>query len=950
MNFSEVVILIPSHSLEDFPSELSEKPAASLLNVFAVAWHPALLLETQSIPFWRRSDSILMDQPGRLVLVPITCDSTVTSEWLQAAQACGSAAVHGKSDRQEMLTAALGHLDSVPEIDKDLVADFLAFGTTWVLTELLTRHMRNFSSPDEMRLKTEMLAAARAAADHEADTARRHLKHAFELLLECRERFYPVSCYLLDLCLASPTADVAALKSLADSSIPTNFLLSGVDLAAIQETSPSTIESLQSAWHADRIDVVGGEWREGCSHLTGLNALLWSLERGRDEYLQHLGKSPTIWGRRRFGVNRALPQLLAKAGFNGALHFVMDDGLYPDDERTRLRWGGQDGTVIDAYSRIPLAGDSASSFLRFPVRMAESMDHDHVAAISFARWPDLRTPWLGDLRRMAKYAPVLGRFITYAEFFATTDTRDHYTELQSIDYLTPFLVQAVARQEQDPIRRYRDDRARRNQLERGEWCRAMVSLLWNRSCHRKRELEQRVELAGPDRPETPDATLANDLVAYESEAARQLAPILTGEPARRGVLLLNTLSFSRRVVANWPAGVPLPPVEGSVIAVQPDAQHPAVVVDLPPCGFQWLPADRPITMAQTTRQREGAWAEEWTLGNEYLEIELSAETGGIADVHTTNVVGNRLSQLLAYRFPTARTISREDDDDIADETTYYSVPVCDQSRVISAGATLAGIETTGRLLDPQNRGTILATFRQVVRLWRGRPVIEIEFDITPVKPLEGEPWTNYFATRWAWKNEEAALTKGVLQSAQPVYGDRLEAPDYVEIADESQRIALLPEGLPFHRRTGPRMLDTLLIVAGERTEPCTMRVVFDHPLPMQAAMSASTPAIVVPVEHGPSASGASGWLFHMGVKNVVLLKLLPLEQTDGARVCRGCVLRLAETEGVAKAFPLRAYRTPSSARLRDLTGQTISTLGIDTEGCVIVDIGSYEVCEVELLW
>ncbi len=44
MNFTEVVILIPSHSLEDFPSELSEKPASSLLNVFAVAWHPALLL------------------------------------------------------------------------------------------------------------------------------------------------------------------------------------------------------------------------------------------------------------------------------------------------------------------------------------------------------------------------------------------------------------------------------------------------------------------------------------------------------------------------------------------------------------------------------------------------------------------------------------------------------------------------------------------------------------------------------------------------------------------------------------------------------------------------------------------------------------------------------------------------------------------------------------------
>ena len=52
MNFSEVLVLIPSHSLEDFPSELSEKPAASLLNIFAVAWHPSILLETQTLPQW----------------------------------------------------------------------------------------------------------------------------------------------------------------------------------------------------------------------------------------------------------------------------------------------------------------------------------------------------------------------------------------------------------------------------------------------------------------------------------------------------------------------------------------------------------------------------------------------------------------------------------------------------------------------------------------------------------------------------------------------------------------------------------------------------------------------------------------------------------------------------------------------------------------------------------
>ena len=949
MNFSEVIILIPSHSLEDFPSELSEKPAASLLNVFAVAWHPALLLETQVLPQWLRHDSLDMTRPGRLILVPTGCDDTATSDWMQAAKAAGSFVVRGQHDRKEMLAAALSALDAVPAIDEDLVADFLALGTTWLLVELLTRHMRNFGSLDNVRMSDEILAAAQAAVDQDGEVARRHLKHAFELLLECRERFYPVGCFLLDLCLAGPTAKFPELEQLLQSNVPSNVLLSASDMEEIAAKSPSTIDRLREAWQAGRTDLIGGDWREGCTQLVGINSILWSLERGRRGYIERLSQAPTIWGRRRYGVNLAMPQLLSRSGYKGGLHFVMDDGLYPDEEQTRLRWQGQDGTTLEAYSRIPLAGDSASSFLRFPIRMAESMDHDHVAAVCFARWPDLKQPWLDDLRRMGKYAPVLGRFVTFAEFFATTDTRDRYADLGSNEYLSPFLVQAVARQEERPICRYGEASSRRNQFDRGEWCAALASLLHGQPVQRAVELEERVELSGPDLPSTPDEALPTDLKRFEVDSAARLVPLLTGAPGRRGVLLLNTLSYARRVVADWPVGLPLPPVEGGVIAVQADAVRPAIVVELPPCGFLWLPGDRPVTTSPPIKKREGAWAEGLTLNNDFIEVKLSEQTGGIADVRAAGFNGNRLSQQLAHRFPTARTVTVGEGEEADEESTYYSVMVCDQHRVVSAGPTLASIETVGRLLDPQNPSRSLADFKQTVRLWRGRPVIEVEFDITPAKPLDGEPWTNYYAARWAWKNEDAAITKGVLQAAQPVVGERFEAPEYVEIADATQRVAMLTHGHPFHRRTGSRMLDTLLLVAGEPAGPRTLRIVFDQPFPMQAALSVATPPVVIPVERGPSSSGASGWLFHIGAKNVVLLKILPLDGEQAA-TRGGCVLRLLETEGQAKAFKLLAFRTPVQARQRDFTGQTISTLGIDPDGGVIVEIGAFEVCEVEWLW
>lgn len=949
MNFSEILVLIPSHSLEDFPSELSEKPAGSLLNVFAVAWHPAILLETQSLPQWRRHDSLDMSQPGRLILIPTGCDETATSEWLQAAQSAGSCVVRGQHERKEMVAAALALLPEVPVIDEDLVADFLALGTTWLLVELLTRHMRNFGSMDEVRMKEEILSAARAAAAQDGELTRRHLKHAFEVLLECRERFYPVGCYLLDLCLAGPTAKFPELEQLFASEVPSNVLLSASDLEEIAAKSPATIDRLREAWQAGRTDLVGGDWREGCTQLIGINSILWSLERGKRGYAERLGQSPAVWGRRRYGVNLAMPQLLSRSGFKGGLHFVMDDGLYPDEEQTRLRWQGQDASILEAYSRIPLAGDSASSFLRFPVRMAESMDHDHVAAVCFARWPDLRMPWLDDLRRMGKYAPVLGRFITFAEFFASTDTRDRYADLKSNEYLSPFLVQAVAKQEDRPIRRYGEASLRRNQFDRSERCSALASLLRGEPVRRAALIEERVELAGPDVPTAPDEALPADLQRFEDESVAKLVPLLTGEPGRRGVLLLNTLSYARRVVADWPVGLPLPPVEGCVIAVQADAERPSVTVELPPNGFQWLPGDRPVTASPPAKKREGAWAEGLSLSNEFIDIKLSEQTGGIADVRVGSVNANRISQQLARRFPTARLVIVGEGDEADEESTYYSVMVCDQHRVVSAGSTVAAIETVGRLLDPQNRNRSLADFKQTVRLWRGRPVIEVEFDITPAKPLDGEPWTNYYAARWAWKNEDAAITKGVLQAAQPVVGERFEAPDYVEIADATQRVALLTHGLPFHRRTGPRMLDTLLLVAGEPSGPRTLRIVFDQPFPMQAALSVVTPPIVVPVDRGPSSSGASGWLFHVGAKNVVLLKILPLD-AEQAQTRSGCVVRLIETEGRAATFKLLAFRTPIQSRQRDFTGGTISTLGIDPDGGVIVEIAAYEVCEVELLW
>ena len=297
--------------------------------------------------------------------------------------------------------------------------------------------MRQFGNVDESRFFQRMQAAAKAAEADDRETAVTHLRACFEMLLEARERFYPVECYLLDLCLAVPDIDPEHLLPELQQTVPFSLLISSNDLAAIQEKVPGVSAALTEAIQAGRVCIVGGEDRETSLPLIPLESALFHLHAGRSELRDVSGKTPVVWGRRRFGLTALLPQLLSKFGFRAALHVVLDDGIYPDAEYTKLRWRGVDGTLIDALSRIPLASEGAASYLRFPVRMSESMDHDQVAGLILARWPNVSGPWFDDLRRSQKYAPCLGRFITLDRFFEQTELPGQLSNHKPGEYFSP---------------------------------------------------------------------------------------------------------------------------------------------------------------------------------------------------------------------------------------------------------------------------------------------------------------------------------------------------------------------------------------------------------------------------------------------------------------------------------------------------------------------------------
>ncbi len=945
----DVLVLIPCHSLEDFPTEQSETPAAGLLNAMAVAWHPQLIVQTGQMPRWHRADDPPAPEAGMVVFIPEAANGWLPHDWPQQARDAGAVVIEGGTTRDELAEQAVGATAIAPEF----IADFYALGTCWLLVELLTRHMRNFGNVDDVRLQNRVVGAAKATLANDAETARAHLQSAFEILLEARERFYPVDCYLIDLCLAIPDVlNVEFAAQLAECA-PLNLLVTPSDLVEACAKTPELKAALTEAIQAGRVCLIGGEEREQPVPVVSAGTWLNEMERGIARYKELVGARPVIWGRRKYGLAPVLPGWLKRLGYLGAIHVVLDDGLYPDAEYSRFRWQSPDQTTIEAWSRIPLAAETAATYLRYPVRMAESMDQDHVAAIAFARWPAVKAPWWNDLQRSQKYAPVLGKFITLAELFEQGSSPGRLCAYESKEYFAPFLIQDVAYRERDPLSRPARRALQRLRFEAVDWCRSIVAAVHGRSLADTAAdgLEASLDAATAD----ADATLETRLLAATSTALQQFRGLVIAPGETAGFLVINPLGFTRRVQLSLPDLVSPPPISGGVKAVDWDASAPerrSVTVDVPGCGFAWIPRDGRGPLPEVPRKATPLKpATEPIIRHDRLELTLSPATGGIQQVRHPQRRENRFGQLVSYRYPRERQLPPREEGEPPTKS-FYAETRCTGWELFSGTGGALEIRSRGEIVD-QLTNEVLARFVQISRLLKYQPRIEIEVELSDVKVPDGDPWNQYFCLRFAWDDSAAAITRCLLDGAQGFGGERIETTEYLEIATESERLTIVPHGLPYHRKTGSRMLDTLLVVAGETARHFRCTVALDESYPLETARSVLSPVLVEPVTGTPR-GGQTGWLLHLDARNVQLTQLREVHPwkvaTDEGELPvegPGFAVRLIETEGRSRPIRLRCFRQPLRARVVDLAGETVRELPIEDDS-VMITLVEYEVADVEL--
>jgi len=202
--FQKIDILIPGYSIEDLPTDLNERSAASLLNAFSVAWHPWLLSSADCLPAFKQAEATELPTGQHIVLVPACSEDWLGHDWKEHFADTQSIVLHECCDRDEWLSViADSFAAAFPAIDAALLNHFFALGTCHLQVSLLSRRMHHYVDPDHYLLESETLAAARAAIAGNSELAHDHLRRCFECLLDCREQFQPVNCYLVDVCLPS---------------------------------------------------------------------------------------------------------------------------------------------------------------------------------------------------------------------------------------------------------------------------------------------------------------------------------------------------------------------------------------------------------------------------------------------------------------------------------------------------------------------------------------------------------------------------------------------------------------------------------------------------------------------------------------------------------------------------------------------------------------------------
>ncbi|MEE2826491.1 MAG: hypothetical protein VYE64_07685 [Planctomycetota bacterium] len=924
--------LFPCHTIEDFPTHLRGAEAAGILAAWTVTWHPELIASSGKMPIWSSTDFLSHDLEDRLLLIPSAAAQRLCPEIERLIEQEKCQTLYNLESRQAYLTAPQMAPWLSPDFDPLVAREFFALAYGFLQVQIMTRQIRYSSSLDEQEFESRLVRAAQGAIEQEAEL-RPLLQACYDLLLEERNRFYPSQPELLDLVMLAPSTLGKRCEKQLESGSKMNLLLTGQLVKTVQAEKPLIFDKIRGAIETGRAEVVGGLANELPSKLMGVESQLNQLARGIEELGSRLGQRPRLFVRRSFGLNPKLPSDLEQFDFSGALHANLGRGTIPEGSATMIQWEATDGTRLPAIQQLPRDAADPGCFLDLGRLIGEALDSYHHSTVLFAHWPDRTCDTFADLQTLSGYGPLLGQFVTASECLEGFYDPGYSERFSDDEYRGRSLADSVAGNVPDPISRMVGYWNRYYQLQRlGSL--EMISRFLQRG-------QSSVE-TNQNQEAIPAAMDRNDQSVFEEAGAppnmAELSDQIGKAFAKAGrwqiepqqgddLVVVNPLSFGRRVSLHLP-GVQMGAVKSAAPIVLADSSPLGtdLVVDLPAWGNVVIPT---AEQSGDPLKKEPHVLEGFALRNEFFEVLVDEKTGGILSLNRHRKRGNLLTQRLSLRQP------GEGGRGVYAEMVADSVETEQSTRIRGC------IRSAGRLMQ---EGQVVATFEQSITVTRACPEIRVRFKIIPQVDLSERPWENYFCSRWAWHDEAAQIKRESLGSRFFLMEEKIEAPNLIDIETDQAKISLMTMGLPFHRRSARRMLDTLLSVRGESAQEFEMAIAVNVELSTHKGVDLAIDPMV-----GYSSPGASsaGWLFHASSKNVLATHSRAWLDASGNEV--GAMFRFLETEGRNGRLKLTCPREVRAAYRTNFLGERV--VDADVEGrTVTVDFTPNQHFQLEMDW
>ncbi len=895
---TKLIVVLPCHSLEDFPTHVIGQDAESLLANWTALWHPALIAKTQSKPTWISQDFVDQDLVGSIILSPTLC-GRLPSEIEDAVEQGQADLIEGQVQRDQILSNPVLQ-NWLTDSDKfQLVDEFFALGYAYLQVQIMTRQLRYSTTLDENEFASRLLQAASAAQSESSKVIEQKLARCFDLLLEEKNNYYPTEPHLIDFVLVPPSGN---LKNQLNVQHQFNISLHGNSFQNIQSRDAQTFDRLSELIKQQQLGFTISGRQELPTALISIESLARQISIAANWSRTWFGETATTYASFDHTITPQLPTVLDAAQFNSAFHNSFVGGKVPRTSAPVINWQGLDGTTLSALSVTPIDANASEGMLKLGLTIGEMLDSYHHAELLFVHWPDQVSQAFLDLIATEKYGAVLGRFKTLQQFNDSIFDSGFSDTFECEDYQFPVLENAWQRKIKDPISIW-------NQywqsLRRAFGLKLAAIQLAMTGTDIPSEWWQRLEpLLNQIDEATANFSNQESTVAALIDLERQIHlrsfmndQVVEADHDR--LRILNPCNHTKSVSLG---------IQGELISSQIDALATQRISSL---ENRIAPRDPQIHLIETTDQPP-------LLRNEFFEVQLDHNTGGIKSINRQGKKENLLSQQLAMR--STQTVFEHG---YPRQRSQYSVASGSGWEFKDYGKSKTIVATQGAL-TVQDRP--IAEFRQTLAVLRGDNKIYLDIEIELKQPLTGPPWRNYLANRIAWPSEDATLWRSENEIADQVFQEKFSAPNFVEVRTQNSKLSLLPGGLPFHRRSHRRMLDTLLIVEHENRRRFQIALAVDAPTSAGAATSYLAPLFIAETEVD---STNNGWLFHLNCKNIVLVGIDPKLDAQGSVV--GVTMRLQESEGRAGDLTISCPHRVSSAKRIDLLGESLFDLKTDRD-------------------